>query len=86
VTVIAVFHDLNLAAEYCQRLLVLNEGRVAGLGTPDEVLTPAMIAQVYGATVRVERNPLSNKPHIVLAAGMNDGAATSATDPTFIHP
>jgi iron complex transport system ATP-binding protein len=80
VTVIAVFHDLNLAAEYCQRLLVLNEGRVAGLGTPDEVLTPEMISQVYGATVLVERNPISNKPHIVLAAGMNHSDERDVAD------
>jgi iron complex transport system ATP-binding protein len=73
VTVIAVLHDLNLAAEYCQRLLVLNEGRVAALGTPDEVLTAEMIAKVYGARVVIERNPLSNKPHVVLAAGQGRG-------------
>lgn len=70
VTVIAVLHDLNLAAEYCQRLLVLNEGRVAALGTPSEVLTGEMISTVYGAKVLIERNPLSNKPHVVLAAGV----------------
>jgi iron complex transport system ATP-binding protein len=69
VTVVAVLHDLNLAAEYCQRLLVLNEGRVAALGTPAEVLTAEMVSTVYGTTVLVERNPLSGKPHVVLAAG-----------------
>jgi iron complex transport system ATP-binding protein len=71
VTVVAVFHDLNLAAEYCQRLLVLDQGRVAAIGTPAEVLTAEMISKVYGATVLVQQNPLSGKPHVVLAAGMN---------------
>jgi iron complex transport system ATP-binding protein len=68
VTVIAVLHDLSLAAEYCQRLLVLNRGRVAALGTPAEVLTAEMISTVYGASVLIEPNPLSGKPHIVFAA------------------
>lgn len=84
VTVIAVLHDLNLAAEYCQRLLVLNEGRVAALGTPSEVLTAEMISTVYGAKVLIERNPLSSKPHVVLAAGdgrdgINPGAWNKKT-------
>jgi iron complex transport system ATP-binding protein len=69
VTVIAVLHDLSLAAEYCQRVLVLNAGRTAALGTPAEVLTAEMISTVYGANVLIERNPLSGKPHIVYAAG-----------------
>jgi iron complex transport system ATP-binding protein len=69
VTVVAVLHDLNLAAEYCRRLLVLEQGRVAALGTPEEVLTPETIRRVYGVTVRVERNPLSGRPHVVLTAG-----------------
>jgi iron complex transport system ATP-binding protein len=71
VTVAAVFHDLNLASEYCRRLLVLDGGRVAGWGTPEEVLSAETISRVYGANVFVERNPLSNRPHVVLAAGIN---------------
>jgi iron complex transport system ATP-binding protein len=78
VTVVAVLHDLNLAAEYCRRLLVLNEGHVAALGTPREVLTAEMISKVYGTTVVVENNPLSGKPHVVLSAGVNH---QDTTDP-----
>ncbi len=69
VTIVAVFHDLNLAAEYCRRVLVLERGRVAALGTPEEVLTAETIQRVYGVAVRVQRNPLSGRPHVVLAAG-----------------
>ena len=69
--VIAVFHDLNLAAEYCDRLLVLQDGRTDALGAPAEVLTAEMIERVYGATVFAEPNPVSKRPHIVIAAGMN---------------
>ena len=66
-TVVAVFHDLNLAAEYCDRLVLLDRGRVATAGTPVDVLTTEMIQKVYGVSVLVGRSPVSNGPHIVLA-------------------
>jgi len=49
-------HDLNLAARYCDRLLMLERGRVYALGTPEEVLTPANIRQVYRVEVEVTRH------------------------------
>ena len=67
-TVISVFHDLNLAAEYCDRLIVLDGGRVDTLGPPDEVITSEMISRVYGVKVTTQRNPLSNKPHVIISA------------------
>ena len=70
-TVVAVFHDLNLAAEYCDQLLILNQGKAESFGTPEQVLTPEMIQRVYGAGVSVERNPVSLRPHVVLSAGVN---------------
>ena len=70
-TVVSVFHDLNLAAEYCDRLVMLNGGRVAAVGTPEEILTKDMIRNVYGAQVFIRHNPVSDKPHIVISAGMN---------------
>jgi iron complex transport system ATP-binding protein len=73
VTVLGVFHDLNLAAEYCQRLLLMDRGRVVAVGTPAEVLTGETIRAVYGVSVRVEPNPLSGKPQVVLAAGLSQG-------------
>ena len=70
-TVVSVFHDLNLAAEYCQRLVVLDRGRVDAIGTPEDVLTAEMIQRVYGVKVFTEQNRVSEKPHIMVAAGMN---------------
>ncbi len=70
-TVVSVFHDLNLAAEYCDRLIMLNDGRVAAVGTPEDILTTDMIRNVYGAEVFIRHNPVSDKPHIVISAGMN---------------
>jgi iron complex transport system ATP-binding protein len=51
-TTVVVLHDLNLAARYCDQLLLLEQGRVVGAGTPDEVLTPELLEPVYGIGVR----------------------------------
>ena len=67
--VVAVFHDLNLAAEYCGRLVLLENGRVAAMGTPAEVITEEAIRRVYGVRVSVQPNGVSQRPHVVLTAG-----------------
>ena len=48
VLVIAVLHDLGLAARYCDRLLVLDQGQLVADGNPAEVLTPERLLQTYG--------------------------------------
>ena len=52
-TVVAALHDLNLAAMYCQKLCLLEGGRVVAQGTPEEVLTPERIGAVYGVRAEV---------------------------------
>lgn len=68
-TVVAVLHDLNLAAQYCDRLLVLNEGEIVGLGTPHELLNSKLIAQVYGTEPIVLAHPDSGVPQLLLRPG-----------------
>ena len=63
--VIAVLHDLNLAAAYADRIVMLSGGRVAGDGTPREVLTRERIEQIYGQTVTVIPHPTRPIPLIV---------------------
>lgn len=67
--VVAVFHDLNLAAEYCGRLALMESGRIVANGSPAEVITAEMIGRVYGVQAVVESNRISQRPHVVLAAG-----------------
>jgi iron complex transport system ATP-binding protein len=50
--VVAVLHDLNLAAAFAPRVVVLADGRVAADGSADEVLTPALVERVFGVSVR----------------------------------
>jgi len=65
-TIVVVLHDLNLASEYCDRLILLNEGRIFRDGVPDKVLTYQNIETVYNTTVVVNKNPISSKPYITL--------------------
>jgi iron complex transport system ATP-binding protein len=65
VTVLAVLHDLNLAAAYCDRLHVLDRGRVVCSGTPDEVLTPEVLHDVFHVRAHVVRHPTSGVPQLL---------------------
>lgn len=77
-TVIVVLHDLNLAGEYCDRLLLLNQGRIHKLGRPEEVLTYQIIEEVYKTVVVVERNPISSKPYILVVSEQEKVPLTTA--------
>ncbi len=63
-TIIVVSHDLNLSGQYCQRLILLKDGRVYTSGSPGEVLTEDNINEVYEARVIVEDNQLTGRPFI----------------------
>jgi len=65
-TVLVVLHDLNLASEYCHRLILLDRGKIHAVGTPEEVLTYKDIEAVYKTVVVVEKNPISAKPYVLL--------------------
>ncbi|MRG28303.1 heme ABC transporter ATP-binding protein [Laceyella tengchongensis] len=67
-TVIMVLHDLNLAAQYCDRLLVLKQGRIVRQGTPHEVIVPEMVEAVYGMSPIVVEHPLLGVPQVLLTA------------------
>jgi len=67
-TVIVVLHDLNLASEYCDRLILLNNGLIHKTGSPQDVLTYQIIEDVYKTTVVVEKNPISSKPYVLIVS------------------
>jgi iron complex transport system ATP-binding protein len=65
-TVVLVSHDLNLASQYCDQVLLLNHGRLAAMGTPQTVIQPKIIEAVYGCSVLVDRHPQSGLPRVSL--------------------
>lgn len=72
-TVLVVLHDLNLAAATCDRIAVLDHGRLVIVGDPEHVLTETLIAEIFGVKVSIVRHPLTGDPQILFAL---DGAAT----------
>jgi iron complex transport system ATP-binding protein len=68
-TIVMVLHDLNLASEYCNRIILLNEGKIFKEGTPHEVLTYQNIEAVYKTVVVVMDNPINAKPYVILVSG-----------------
>jgi len=64
-TVMAALHDLNLASHYCDRLLLINKGRIHAEGTPIEVINTENIEQVYGCGSYVHTHPLSGLPAVL---------------------
>lgn len=63
-TIISVFHDLNLAARYCRRLVLLNSGRIEVIGKAEEVLSPEVIRRVFKADVVVNQSPITQSPFL----------------------
>ena len=63
--VLCVLQDLNLAAEFCGRLMLMTEGRILFEGKPEEVITIENLRKVYGVEVEIERNPYSNRPMVI---------------------
>jgi len=69
--VLAAVHDLNIAAQYCDRLLLINERHIHAEGTPAEVITDRNIKEVYGAENCVYTHPVNGLPTVLLGAHRN---------------
>ena len=67
-TAVVALHDLNLAAAYCDHLVLLSGGRVVAAGTVEEVLVPEVIDPVYGVRTTVLRHPTTGRPVLTFAA------------------
>ena len=80
-TVITVFHDLERAARYAERLLILDEGRLVADGAPRAVLTPGCIADVFGMEARVEPRSEGGVhiDYVGPVSGSEDGSARGST-------
>jgi iron complex transport system ATP-binding protein len=69
-TIVAALHDLNLAALFFPRLVLLRDGRIYRDGSPKEVLTEKTIEDVYGIRVRIEPDPSGEKPQLFICPSL----------------
>jgi len=80
-TVIAALHDLNLASMFCRRMVLVHEGRIAAMGAPADVLTPAALRAVYGAEVEVRRHPATGTPVVTVLGPAAGGTVGQGVAP-----
>lgn len=64
-TILSALHDINLASEFCDRLVVLRQGQIVADGTPSEVVTPSILSRVFGLDAWVRVNPATGRPHVL---------------------
>ena len=76
-TAVAAIHDLNMASRFCDRLVLLQEGRVLAEGAPEEVLTPETISQAFGVKAAVYRDPHTGSLAISLIGPADNNGATA---------
>lgn len=71
ITVVGVFHDLNLASHFCDRIVLMETGKIIKVGTPAEVLTTELIKKSFSTRMMVTTHPISGKPYLVPEYGVN---------------
>ena len=64
-TIALVIHELNLAARFADWMIALKAGSIRGAGTPEEVMTPAMLQDVFGLDALIEPDPWTGRPSLV---------------------
>lgn len=64
IAALVVSHDIELAAKYCDRIIMLKEGEIVFMGKPHEVLTSENIKYVYECSVVVDQNPVTGAPRV----------------------
>jgi iron complex transport system ATP-binding protein len=65
-TILAALHDLNLASQYCARLVLIKDGHIYAQGTPGEVITSQNIKEVYGVNDCVYSHPINGRPTVLV--------------------
>ncbi len=65
-TVVLVSHDLNVASQYCDRVLMLKEGELCRIGSPEETIRPDVLRMVYGCDVVVDAHPQTGRPRVTM--------------------
>ncbi len=74
IAAVVIVHDLSLAGRYCDRLMLMSEGRVTATGTPDAVLTSVNLRTAFDVETIVEPDPVTGRPHVTLLGASSDSA------------
>ena len=64
-TVFASVHDLNIAACYCDKIILMKNGKIQDIGTPEEMFIPGKIKELFGVDTQVKTNSVTGKPNII---------------------
>lgn len=64
-TIVLVLHDLNLAARYADKIVMMKDGRIAAAGHPEEVITKEWLARVFSVHCNILRDPVTNRPFCI---------------------
>ncbi len=70
-SVVAVTHDINLAAEYCSRLILLHNGRIVRQGAPEDVITRENLRDFYNVEAEIINHPVRNVPFVIPLKELN---------------
>lgn len=73
-TILVASHDINLTAQYCHRLILIRQGQIETIGTPDQVIKEETIEKVFETRVMVDQNPFTQTPRITLLGGRGSNA------------
>lgn len=72
-TVFSSIHDMNIAACYCDKIIMMKAGHIVRVGTPEEVMVPDMIKGLFGVDTQITNNPVTGKPNIVFLPDIPEG-------------
>lgn len=64
-TAICVLHDINLAVNYSDEILIMKAGKLVSMGKPADIIRQEIIEETYGISVKIIENPITNKPFII---------------------
>ena len=81
--VLAAVHDLTLASMFADRIALMEDGRIALVGTPEEVFRPELIERIYGMPVVVLRHPTTGRPVVLPDGASSNGGAPAPLGETL---
>ena len=75
-TVFSSIHDMNIAACYCDKIIMMKAGHIVKVGTPEEVMVPDMIKGLFGVDTKITENPVTGKPNVIFLPEIPEGILT----------